>query len=338
MTARKYIDNAPTTTVSGAINSSVTSFSVASLAGFPATFPYSVTLGLGTASAEQILVTGAVGTTVTVTRNSNGQGAFSHPTGETFDHTAVALDYQEANAHVNASTGVHGATGAVVGTTDSQTLTNKTLTAPTVNDPSLNKSGQPITLPAGPETLVGRASTDTLTNKTLTSPAINGGVLDAASTLGGVSGTVLATMPRGRMTSGSRTSNLALVLNTEAMVGSISDLSFTVVSGRRYKFTVAVEFTNSAANSIIGVNVRDGGGSAPTTSSTVLVGSSVTASNGTPVLNNNRATLVWELLGGTDISAGLHHVGVSMISTVAASTLLGSATTPAQFIIEDIGV
>lgn len=54
--------------------------------------------------------------------------------------------------------------GVVVGTTDTQTLTNKTLTAPVIS--SISNTGT-ITLPTSTDTLVGRATTDTLTNKTV---------------------------------------------------------------------------------------------------------------------------------------------------------------------------
>lgn len=51
--------------------------------------------------------------------------------------------------------------------TGTQTLTNKTLTAPVIS--SISNTGT-LTLPTSTDTLVGRATTDTLTNKTLTTP------------------------------------------------------------------------------------------------------------------------------------------------------------------------
>ena len=52
----------------------------------------------------------------------------------------------------------------IVTTTGTQTLTNKTLTAPVIS--TISNSGT-ITVPTGTDTLVGRATTDTLTNKTI---------------------------------------------------------------------------------------------------------------------------------------------------------------------------
>jgi len=60
-------------------------------------------------------------------------------------------------------------TGDIVGLSDTQTLTNKTLTTPIIT--SISNSGT-ITVPTGTDTLVGRATTDTLTNKTLTSAVL----------------------------------------------------------------------------------------------------------------------------------------------------------------------
>jgi hypothetical protein len=55
--------------------------------------------------------------------------------------------------------------------TGSQTLTNKTLTAPVIS--TIANTGT-LTLPTSTDTLVGRATTDTLTNKTLTGSILVG--------------------------------------------------------------------------------------------------------------------------------------------------------------------
>lgn len=59
--------------------------------------------------------------------------------------------------------------GEVVGTTDTQTLSAKTLTTPVIS--SISNSGT-VTIPTGTDTLVNLAGTQTLTGKTLTTPTL----------------------------------------------------------------------------------------------------------------------------------------------------------------------
>lgn len=88
---------------------------------------------------------------------------FTLTNGSTADATEVQDNLDEIVTEYNAS--VASITGAIVGTTASQTLTNKTLTAPIIS--TISNTGT-ITLPTSTDTLVGKATTDTLTNKRIT--------------------------------------------------------------------------------------------------------------------------------------------------------------------------
>jgi hypothetical protein len=109
--------------------------------------PFYVVIDRNTASEEKILCTSRTSNTITVFDDglSNGRGAdgtsiTTHAIGAYIEHVFTATDADEANAHVNAASGVHGISGSVVGTTDTQTLTNKTLTSPTITNGNISGS------------------------------------------------------------------------------------------------------------------------------------------------------------------------------------------------------
>jgi hypothetical protein len=106
--------------------------------------PFFVCIDRGKATEEKILCSSRSSNTLTVYnsggvngRASDDTSITSHAVNASIEHVFTATDADEANAHVNASSGVHGLSGSVVGTTDTQVLTNKTLTSPTINTPTI---------------------------------------------------------------------------------------------------------------------------------------------------------------------------------------------------------
>lgn len=116
-------------------------------------------------------------------------------------------------------------TAVVVDKTTAQTLTNKTLTTPTIA--SITNGGT-VTIPSGADTLVARTSTDILTNKTLSSPTLTSPVINTA-----ISGT--AFKDEDNMSSNSATSvasqqSIKAYVDTEIATIPVGDIT-SVVAG-----------------------------------------------------------------------------------------------------------
>ena len=167
-------------------------------------------------------------------------------------------------------------TAVVVDKTTAQTLTNKTLTTPTIA--SITNGGT-VTIPSGADTLVARTSSDTLTNKTLSSPTLTSPVINTA-----ISGT--AFKDEDNMSSDSATS----VASQQSIKAYVDTQVATIPTGDITSVVAGTGMTGGGTSGAVTLDVVGGTG-ITANANDIAIDNSVVTLTGSQALSNKTGNI-----------------------------------------------
>jgi hypothetical protein len=218
---RYYSSTAIDTTLVYGISASDTQIVLATIAGYPTSYPFTLSLGYDTSSEEIVDVTsvGSATNSYIISRGVDSTTAITHSAGSTVKHVITGRDMREAQAHIAGTTSVHGIadTSTLVTTGATQTITGKTI----------NSSNNTLTVAQASVTnlttdLAAKASTTDLALKApLASPTFTGTVTLPTGTV------TSATLATGAVTS----TALAAGSVTSAAIGTGTVTSTNIADG-----------------------------------------------------------------------------------------------------------
>ena len=355
MTTRKYSSRSQQTTLTSAVTSGALTIPVVSAATLlggatvSAGQTFTVVIDPDTALEEIVEVTAVSSNNLTVTRavDMSGAAAQDHSSGAVIRHMIIGRDLREANLHIEATgayndgTGTHAmhglgsSDGVVVGTTATQTLTNKTLTAPvltgvgvdasivfegstadafettlTVVDPTADRT---ITLPNTSGTVVLKDSVDTLTNKTLTSPTISGSPVITGLSSAGMSASSAA--PKDYV-------DAVLVLQTAQATAAATSAASAATSAT----AAATSATSAAASATAAATSATSAAASATTASASVASIATYASN---ALASQDAAATSATSAAASATAAATSATSAAASATTASNSASTATTQA---------
>lgn len=321
MAARNYNNTTTVGTLATGVNAADTSLTVDDFSGNP-TAPFTITIGRNTASEEICLVTAVVGSSLTVTRGYDGTAAQSHSAGAVVEHTAIAMDFQDANDHIEATSGVHGTSGELVGTEGAQTLSDKNLLSGTHTADVTDGDAIVAVIPPGADVRnllrgVNSAGVDVI-------------IIDSTGELTTARVHATSTMEcdgslqvDGTLTAASASVSGNLTVTGDVTIGD--DLSFDAATGRTATFTEAVSgVTPTSGAHFCTKTYTDAIGTTAATSSTIarrdasgnltatgLIGSTATIS-GTATAN--------AVVSTTSVTAASASISGTMAAATATAT------------------
>lgn len=235
---RHYSSTAKQASLSSSISSVATTITLDLVTGFPTSYPYSLVIDPDTNKEEIVKVTASGGgTSLTVVRGDDNTTNVTHAAGATVRHVVSAQDFTDFSSHLGSTaspttTGVHGVSGTIVGTTDTQTLSAKTLTAPKF------VNGGFIADDSGNEQIVFNKTTSAVNEFTVTNAATGNNPSIAAT--GGDTNISVNIVPKGSGTVKAAGVDVATISGSQTLTNKTVDLGSNTVTGTKAQFNSAM--------------------------------------------------------------------------------------------------